>query len=114
MSNNTTCVAGRHSCVNHPYCNWYVTQPCTSCIAQEQENKDVRDEEQECPTQFEATTNTGDSFYFRLRHGSWRIEINGTTIAHGNSDQDGCCDWDDVCTYARGQGIALIKESDND
>lgn len=63
-----------------------------------------------CPTIFDFKDKEGTSYYFRLRHGGARIvcEDNDETLLSGRmSGFDGVCDWDDVVSWARNNGVAL-------
>lgn len=70
-----------------------------------------------CPTVYEWKDTDGDSYYFRLRWGSWYIynETTDETIVDGYTDDgaDGVCDWGDVKRYALKKGL-IIKEVDED
>ncbi len=67
-----------------------------------------------CPTLFEWEDKNDRKYYFRLRHGFWRI-VDETEeeyiIASGVSDDrlDGCCDWEDVKRYALKENL-IIQE----
>lgn len=42
-----------------------------------------------CPTQLAGVTAGGDRFYFRARHGEWRLEVDGKVVASGDDDTGG-------------------------
>lgn len=42
-----------------------------------------------CPTQLSGVTAGGDRFYFRARHGEWRLEVDGKVVASGDDDTGG-------------------------
>jgi len=43
-----------------------------------------------CPSQWEGKDTLGDSYYFRLRHGNFRVEKNGEEIYSNKLSYDGC------------------------
>jgi hypothetical protein len=50
-----------------------------------------------CPSQWEGTTESGDSIYIRLRHGSLRVDLKGDTIYHSYPDGfDGCMNYEEL------------------
>ena len=64
-----------------------------------------------CPTIYEWEDTTGKKYYFRLRHGHWKIvdETNNSILVSGNTDDgaDGCCNWKDVVRYAKKENVIL-------
>ena len=64
-----------------------------------------------CPTIFEWEDEQGNRYYFRLRHGHWKIvdETNDILLVGGNTDDgaDGCCNWSDAVRYAKKENVIL-------
>lgn len=68
-----------------------------------------------CPTIYEWSDSKGNNYYFRLRHGYWRICYedmygNDVLIASGEVGELGCCDFDDVKRYALSEGLLITEE----
>lgn len=70
-----------------------------------------------CPTIYEWDDSNGYHFYFRLRHGHWRICYedacgNEKLIVSGDADNDsdGCCSFDDVSRYTFNHGLIITEE----
>lgn len=70
-----------------------------------------------CPTIYEWEDSDGDSYYFRLRWGSWYIynETTEEVVVDGyiNDGLYGACDWEDVKRCAFKEGL-IIEEVDED
>ncbi|MDK0983074.1 hypothetical protein P5F71_08465 [Clostridium perfringens] len=65
-----------------------------------------------CPTVFEWEDKEERKFYFRLRHGSWRLqdETNDTIIATGETDEsDGVCSWKEAIYYMFLEGVIVLS-----
>lgn len=68
-----------------------------------------------CPTIFEFNDINGEHYYFRLRHGWWRLE-NETTcriLASGEAselDLDGICDWEEAKMLCASDGVFIKNE----
>lgn len=53
-----------------------------------------------CPAQWEAKTVDGKDVYIRLRHGYFRLDLDGTTIFDGSPDgYDGVMNTEDMKEY---------------
>jgi hypothetical protein len=53
-----------------------------------------------CPSQWDAMTKDGDSVFIRLRHGSFRLEVNGKTVAAGQPEgYDGVMSTQEMIDY---------------
>lgn len=66
-----------------------------------------------CPTIFEFDDIHGDHYYFRLRHGCWRVvnETKEECIASGDTkalNLDGLCNWDEATLLCASEQIFLI------
>jgi hypothetical protein len=58
-----------------------------------------------CPTSYSGTTDKGESFYCRLRHGHMSIELNNRTIIDAYPiELDGVCGFEDFKYYANIDG----------
>lgn len=64
-----------------------------------------------CPTIFDFKDIHGRPYYFRLRHGGWRLSYDDTeqTIVSGASrEADGYCSWDEAVEMVLAEGVVLI------
>lgn len=66
-----------------------------------------------CPTIFEFNDTKGNHYYFRVRHGYWRLhdETVDEIIASGDAsilDIDGCCTWDEARMLCASEKIFIM------
>lgn len=66
-----------------------------------------------CPTIFEFNDAEGNHYYFRVRHGYWRLhnETINETIASGDAsilNIDGCCTWDEARMLCASEKIFIM------
>lgn len=64
-----------------------------------------------CPSAWEGETEDGKELYVRFRHGYWRVDVDGTTVVSGTSNQmaDGVCSWDDILEWAAEEDFFLVE-----
>ena len=65
-----------------------------------------------CPTIFVFKDNDNNSYYFRLRHGGWRIckDDSDKLIASGStSEYDGCCTWEEAVKLATEENLTILS-----
>lgn len=67
-----------------------------------------------CPSQWHGKTRDGKTFYARYRHSCWRVDVNGETVADGETNEidGGVCTFDELVLWASEQGVTLtvLKE----
>lgn len=66
-----------------------------------------------CPTIFEFDDVEKNHYYFRVRHGCWRLQNETTdeTIASGDAtvlDIDGCCTWDEARMLCASEKVFIM------
>lgn len=71
-----------------------------------------------CPTIFDFTDIDGRPYYFRLRHGAWRLSYDDTeqTIVSGSAPSgiDGVCSWEEAVLMVAAQGVLLFKSPEGE
>jgi hypothetical protein len=63
-----------------------------------------------CPSQWEGKTKDGRTFYARYRHSCWRVDVDGETVADGDTDEfdGGFCTFEELVLWAGGHGVQII------
>jgi len=63
-----------------------------------------------CPSQWNAKTTADDKVYIRVRHGHFRLEVNGSTIFEGEPDDiDGVMTTDEMIAYVNNDSKGEVK-----